>query len=254
MRGVVTLAAVVRAPGGHSATGGPGPHRHGGHRGHAAAARASRCRGWPAASGCAGPTRARTPCRRPPSCRPPCAPGCALSTSAPTRSTSRRWTRCAAGSEQRVNIVWERLGSTDSTQETPSEAYRRVRLQMLRRRARRGAPHPRRRGGRPRGARAGDGRSSTSRSRCSTGSKRADEAAAGRPLLPPEPAGGACEHLRQAPTHVRPADAAGLPGLRARRHDAGAPADVPGLRQRRLLRLLGRQARRPALRTRPATP
>ena len=33
--------------------------------------------------------------------------------------------------EQRVNIVWERLGSTDSTQETPSEAYRRLRLQML---------------------------------------------------------------------------------------------------------------------------
>ena len=79
-----------------------------------------------------GPTRARTRSRRRPSCRRRSAPGCATSTSAPTRSTPRLIDALRPRAEKRDNIVWERLGQgRDGAQETPSETYRRVRLQML---------------------------------------------------------------------------------------------------------------------------
>ena len=204
----------------------------------------------PPARGARARTRARTRCRRPPSCSPRSSAG--LRAPRRVRRRDRRaddGRRCAGGSSSGVNVVWERLGSTDSTQETPSEAYRRVRLQMLA--AERAEVLRIRDAGeadhevleqvmeraRPRGVDARPGRDAATRRR------RDGTAAAARAR------GGACEHLREAPTHVRPLTPQGCAGLRARGHDAGAPADVPVLRQRRLLRLVGRQARRPALRT-----
>ena len=51
-------------------------HRPGRHRRHAAAAGLDPARGSRAGSTCAAPTRARTPCRRPPCSAPPPVPGC----------------------------------------------------------------------------------------------------------------------------------------------------------------------------------
>ena len=112
--------------------------------------------------------------------------------------------------EQRVNIVWERLGSSDSTQETPSEAYRRVRLQMLR--AERAEVL------RIRDAGEADhevldqvmGALDLEESMLDRVERR-DEAAREGLLLPPEPPGGACDHLRDAPTHVKPLTPQGCP-------------------------------------------
>src|SRR3954454_4932202 len=112
--------------------------------------------------------------------------------------------------EQRVNIVWERLGNTDSTQETPSEAYRRLRLQML--------AAERKEVLRIRDAGEADhevleqvmGALDLEESMLDRFERR-DEAARQGLLLPPEPAGGACEHLRQSPTHVRPLTPQGCP-------------------------------------------
>jgi monovalent cation/hydrogen antiporter len=112
--------------------------------------------------------------------------------------------------EQRVNIVWERLGNTDSTQETPSEAYRRVRLQML--------AAEREEVLRIRDAGEADhevleqvmGALDLEESMLDR-VERGDEAAREGLLLPPEPVGGACEHLRQAPTHIRPLTPQGCP-------------------------------------------
>jgi len=112
--------------------------------------------------------------------------------------------------EQRVNIVWERLGSSDSSQETPSEAYRRVRLQMLR--AERAEVL------RIRDAGEADhevldqvmGALDLEESMLDRVERR-DEAAREGLLLPPEPPGGACDHLREAPTHVKPLTPQGCP-------------------------------------------
>jgi monovalent cation/hydrogen antiporter len=112
--------------------------------------------------------------------------------------------------EQRVNIVWERLGNTDSTQETPSEAYRRVRLKML--------AAERKEVLRIRDAGEADhevleqvmGALDLEESMLDR-FERGDEAAREGLLLPPEPVGGACDHLREAPTHVRPLTPQGCP-------------------------------------------
>ena len=112
--------------------------------------------------------------------------------------------------EQRVNIVWERLGSSDSTQETPSEAYRRVRLQMLR--AERAEVL------RIRDAGEADhevldqvmGALDLEESMLDRVERRDEDAREGL-LLPPEPPGGACDHLREAPTHVKPLTPQGCP-------------------------------------------
>jgi monovalent cation/hydrogen antiporter len=112
--------------------------------------------------------------------------------------------------EQRVNIVWERLGNTDSTQETPSEAYRRVRLKML--------AAEREEVLRIRDAGEADhevleqvmGALDLEESMLDR-VERGDEAAREGLLLPPEPVGGACEHLREAPGHVRPLTPQGCP-------------------------------------------
>ena len=167
-----------------------------------------------------------------------------------TTPRRRRSTRCAAGSSSRADAAWERLGRR-AAEETPSQTYRRLRLAMLRRRARGACSSSATPGKRPRGARAGDGRAGPGGVHA-----RPRRARAGR--LP----GRACccrpsrrRRVRApAPAPARSAaDAARLPGLRREGTTPGASADVPVLRQRRLLRLLARQSRRPALRTTPAT-
>ena len=80
--------------------------------------------------------------------------------------------------------------------------------------------------------------------------ERADELDEGgrtRCRTPVDPI-GPCQHLEAAPDRRRRRRAtAGCQDCVREGTDAGAPADLPGLRQRRLLRLLGRPARRPAL-------
>ena len=76
--------------------------------------------------------------------------------------------------------------------------------------------------------------------------RRADQLTEEQPVqTPPSPA-GSCIHLEQAPAEIEPAGAEDLPGLRTGGNAYGAPADLPVLRQRRLLQLLGRPARRAA--------
>jgi CPA1 family monovalent cation:H+ antiporter len=129
---------------------------------------------------------------------------CADEVDAQTMDTLRRRV------EQRVNIVWERLGSTDSAQETPSEAYRRVRLQML--------DAEREELLRIRDAGEADhevleqvmGALDLEESMLDRTDRRG-EAVREEPLLPPEPPGGPCDHLRQAPSHVKPLTPQGCP-------------------------------------------
>ena len=256
MRGVVTLAAVFAAARGHPAARGPGARRLRRHGRHAAAARVLTLPWLARRLGVHGPdpredalqeatvlqAAVSAGLRRP---RP----------SAPTRSTPQTMDalrqRVEHAGQHRVGAAGQHATRRRRRRARP---YRRLRLQML---AAERAEVLRIRDagrGRPRGARPGDGRPRRrgvdARPGRATRPRRPREG----PLLPPEPPGGACDHLRDAP-HARasPLTPRGLPGLRARGHHAGAPAVVPDLRQRRLLRLLGRQARRPALRRRPGT-
>ena len=64
-------------------------------------------------------------------------------------------------------------------------------------------------------------------------------------LVTPTQRAGDCEHLRDAPRMVAGPHPGGLRGVPARRHPVGAPAAVPDLRARRLLRLVVREAREP---------
>ena len=104
----------VRPARGHAAARGPGAHRHGRHGRHAAAARVRRCPGWPAG------WRARTrPARgRASGGDRPAGSGqrraAPRSTSAPTTIDAQTMDALRQRVEHRVNIVWERLGSSDA--------------------------------------------------------------------------------------------------------------------------------------------
>ena len=90
MRGVVTLAAVFVAARGHVPSGRSWSSSPCGHRRHAAAAGLHAAVAGPRL-GCADPTRARTRCRRPPSCCPRSSAGLRRTRRVrTTRSTSRR--------------------------------------------------------------------------------------------------------------------------------------------------------------------
>ena len=154
----------------------------------------------------------------------------------------------------RVNRSWERLGTLGpGDDETPSEARARVRTAMIR-----------------------EERSELLRIRDSGGVDHevltsvlgqldAEESAlvwnatrAGAvrssPLLPPDRVTGACEHLAAAETPVAPTSAEGCRAVPGRGADLGAPAGLRRVRPGRLLRLLGRQARRRTLRRRSSHP
>ena len=147
--------------------------------------------------------------------------------------------------ERRSNTAWERLGRAQSEVEPPSVAYRRLRMQMLQ--AERQVIVRARDAGTVddevlRAAmtsidleeslldRAEDAQARVER--------RADRAAlAHRRLRAP---------ARRAPRRRAP-HARGLRGVPARRHPLGAPAPVPGVRPRGLLRLVGGPPRRGTL-------
>ena len=74
-----------------------------------------------------------------------------------------------------------------------------------------------------------------------------ERAARASRMLPAGPSAGELRAPRATHRDCPAADAGGVRGVPARRHDLGAPADVPRLRARRLLRLLGEQARDGAL-------
>jgi Sodium/hydrogen exchanger family len=125
--------------------------------------------------------------------------------------------------EQRNTAAWERLGSTHPEDETPSEAYARLRLEMLQA-ERQKVLHVRSTGTIPH---AGERRHGAWH-------RRHD-----RRLRAPQ--GRAAR--RRLPCRVR------VRGLRPRRlHRLGAPAQVPGVRAHGLLRLVAAQARQRALR------
>lgn len=107
--------------------------------------------------------------------------------------------------EDRINGVWERLGWGADTAETPSESYRRVRLHML------GAERAELL--RLRDAGAADhevlasvlGALDVEESMLDLVDDR-DPTLLDAPLLPPEPPGGGCDHLREAGCAVVPSD------------------------------------------------
>ena len=153
----------------------------------------------------------------------------------------------------RVNRSWERLGTLGpGDDETPSEARARVRTEMIRE-ERAELLRIRDLGGRrPRGAhlRAGPARRR---------GVRADlERHALRRRAPVTAATAGPDRRRlRAPRRRRDPQGAddrrGLPAVPRRGPDLGAPARLRRVRQRRLLRLLGRQARARPTSTRPAT-
>ena len=137
----------------------------------------------------------------------------------------------------RSHAAWERLGRPLADQETPSNTYARLRMADARRRAGGGHPRPGRRHGAGGGAVHGPG-----------GDRRRGVAArpAGRAGVPgPRPRAGAGPPRRplRAPAARaggRAAPGVGLRGLPGRGDDVGAPAHLPELRARRVLRLLAR--------------
>ena len=164
----------------------------------------------------------------------------------------RRRARCAAAASSSATSGVGAARRTERRRRRPSELYRRVRLEMMRGRARAGAAtsaiRDRRQRGGQRGAvdarrrgvdarRSGQGGAAWSAS-CvgprSTGSRR-------------------CEHLRAAHRVGAPEHPGRLRGVPARRDRLGAPPAVPDLRPRRLLRLLAAPPRRPRTSTRPST-
>ena len=106
-------------------------------------------------STCAAPTPARTRSRRPPCCSTTVAPGCGELDECADERRPDHGRRC----DQRVGSGSTRAGSGWAARprrrgDARARPYRRVRTEMIRRRARRAAAHPRPRRGRPRGARA----------------------------------------------------------------------------------------------------
>ena len=115
-----------------------------------------------------------------------------------------------ARADSRTNIVWERLGSPDSDRETPSETYRRLRLAMLA--AEREAVLEIRDSGRAdhevlEHVMAALDLEESMLDRV----ERRTQDLRDEPLLPPEPVGGACQHLADSGIHVQPQTPAGCP-------------------------------------------
>ena len=148
--------------------------------------------------------------------------------------------------ESRLNKVWERLGRTGGDDdETPSEQYRRLRMAML------GAEREEVIRIRDHGTTDSDVLAElmealdVEESMIDRRAARA-EAKDGKTLITPAKTAGACDDL-DAPIDGGDAEQpGGLHRLPAGGHQVGAPAAVRDLRQRRLLRLLGAQARDPA--------
>ena len=180
MRGVVTLAAAFVLPAGAR------PHREvlragrlGRHGRHPAPPGLDPAAGSPGASTCAGPTRARTPSQEATVLQASVAAGLERARGARRRRRHEVVETLRARAEKRTNIVWERLGHGRPTRaRRPSETYRRVRLRCWRPSAPSCCGSGTRGTVDQRGARRTCSTSSTSRSRCSTGSRtRADDAA-----------------------------------------------------------------------------
>ena len=169
----------------------------------------------------------------------------------PTTTRPRSSTSCASGRSRRSNQIWEQLGRSQSELEPPAATYRRLRLQMLS--AERGSILEARDTGVYddevlRGALSAIDFEESLLDRVEDAAARIDDE-----LVTPEARAGDCEHLRQGPADRAGEHAGRLRGVPDRGHPLGAPAAVPGLRARRLLRLVGAQARDAALRTRPGT-
>ena len=188
----------------------------------------------------ADPTRARTPSRRRPSSRRRVAAGLkALEEHDDADDDMIETLRQRA--ENRTNIVWERLGRAGPTRSRrrarPTAGCASIMLEAERaelladpRRGhgRPGGAGPRLRPARHRGVDARPHRGALRRA--ARGPAAAARARRGRvraPRRPPRPVRGADQPAR-------------LRGVPARRHHLGAPAAVPRLRPRRLLRLLAR--------------
>ena len=167
----------------------------------------------PSARACTAPTRARTRCRRRPSCRQRCSAG--LRAPRRVRRRDRRPdhgraapARRAAG-QHRAGSGWaaatpRRRRRARRTGGCGCRCSRAERAEVLRIRDAGEADHE-----------VLDqvmGALDLEESMLDRVERR-DEAAREGLLLPPEPPGGACEHLRDAPTHVEAPDAPGLPGL-----------------------------------------
>ena len=144
----------------------------------------------------------------------------------------------------RPEALWERLGSDDS--QTPAEEYRRLRLatitteraEVLRIRSTGTIDHA--------VIEEVLGSLDVEESMLTLASERAEFLDEGGPVEVPRVEEGPCHDLDDAPSDTAPTSDR-LRGLRARGHPPRPPADVPDLRQRGLLRLLGEPARHPAL-------
>lgn len=111
---------------------------------------------------------------------------------------------------QRVNMAWERLGRSDAEQETPSEAYRRLRLRMLE--AERTTVLEIRDAGRADHEVLERVMGSLDLEESMLDRSEAqDEDVKGQPLLPSRPVGGDCEHLRTFTKGVPPRTPWGCP-------------------------------------------
>ena len=231
----------VHAARGHAHRGGPGPDRHGRHRRHADAA------GLPLpwlarGSACADPTRARTPCRRRPSCRRRSAAGLrARSRSAPTTTTPTIIGRAAparrAAHQHRLGAAGPAATPTqrDAERGLPAgaagDARRRARASCCASATPASVDHEvldaRDGRARPRGVDARPGRATH------------EAAAATSRCCHAEPGRGRVRAPRATPTTRRGPDSPqGCEDCLREGTTLGAPAAVPGLRQRRLLRLL----------------
>ena len=156
---------------------------------------------------------------------------------------------------QRNTAAWERLGGTSPDEETPSESYARLRLEMLdAERAK--VLHVRSTGAIPHEV-VEDVLATLDveesmldiRTRPPRGAPRGRGTVSGI-------AGtiAHCEHLEAAPRDAASRVERRVRGLRAGRlHPVGAPAQVPRVRPHGLLRLLAPPARQPCTSRRPGT-
>ena len=148
--------------------------------------------------------------------------------------------------EARAQAAWERLGRPETEYETPSEAYRRLRIAMLE--AERAHILKVRDAGLVADEVLQRAQNALDIEESILDRDEDDDVGGRSEDLRPKTTSAACEHLEQAPVRGHAEHTGRLRGVPGRRRLVGPPAAVPGVRPRRVLRLVGDEARQQAQR------
>ena len=246
-RGVVTLAAAFLIPVERTGAGDPGPGGDGGDGRHAAVAGADAAGVGPGVEAARTRRPRPTPCRPRPCCRPRPSPGW-RALDRVVRADGRPRDR-GTGTRPDPGATGGDVGGAGPRPTPPrrrQELYRRLRLQSLQ--AERDEVLEIRSSGTIDHDVVEQVLASydVEESILTIATQRADQLTEEQPVATPATPAGLCDTSGTGAGRHRAGRVQDLPGLRPRGNADGAPADLPDLRQRRLLQLLGGASRRAA--------